>query len=82
MKNKQTEVVKLESIAIRPKEAAALLSVSPRKFAAMKSAGQLPPSHKLGGCTVFLLDDLKAWAAYGFPTLDRFITLQKAEVKK
>ena len=75
-------VVKLERIAVRLKEAAALIGVSPRKFAEMRSCGLLPPSYKLGGCVVFKIDDLKDWARWGFPCLDRFLALQKEEVEK
>lgn len=76
------EVTQLEPIAVRPKVASTLIGVSLRKFAEMKASGLLPPSYKLGGCSVFLTSDLKLWAAWGFPNLDRFVELQKEEVGK
>jgi len=76
------EVTQVEPLAVRPKQAAALIGVSLRKFAEMKASGLLPPSYKLGGCSVFLTSDLKLWAAWGFPNLVRFMELQKEEVKK
>jgi len=76
------EVTQVEPLAVRPKQAAALIGVSLRKFAEMKASGLLPPSYKLGGCSVFLTSDLKLWAAWGFPNLDRFLVLQAEENKK
>ena len=78
MSKQQVQLIKLERIAVRLKEAAALIGVSPRKFAEMRSCGLLPPSFKLGGCIVFKIDDLKDWARWGFPSLDRFKALQEA----
>ena len=76
------EVTQVEPLAVRPAQAAQMLSISLRKFAEMKASGLLPPSYKLGGCSVFLTSDLKLWAAWGFPNLDQFLALQKEEVKK
>lgn len=76
------EVTQVEPLAVRPKQAAALIGVSLRKFAEMKASGLLPPSYKLGGCSVFLTSDLKLWAAWGFPNLDRFLALQKEAEKR
>jgi len=75
------EIIQIEPICIRPKQAAALIGVSPRKFAEMRSCGLLPPSFKLGGCIVFKIEDLKDWARWGFPNLDRFLALQKEATK-
>jgi hypothetical protein len=75
------EVTQVEPLAVRPKNACKLIGVSLRKFAEMKASGLLPPSYKLGGCSVFLTSDLKLWAAWGFPCLDKFVELQN-EVKK
>lgn len=75
------QIVQLEPLAVRPKQVARMLSISLRKFAEMKASGLLPPSYKLGGCSVFLTSDLKLWAAWGFPNLDRFLALQKEAEK-
>jgi hypothetical protein len=76
------EIVRIELLAVRPSQAAQMLSISLRKFAEMKASGLLPPSYKLGGCSVFLTSDLKLWAAWGFPCLDRFLALQAEERTK
>lgn len=71
----------IERLAVRPAQAARMLSISLRKFAEMKASGLLPPSYRLGGCSVFLTSDLKLWAAWGFPNLDKFVAL-KSEAEK
>ena len=75
------EVTQLEPIAVRPKVAAALIGVSLRKFAEMRASGQLPKSYKLNGCVVYRTSDLKKWAEWGFPCLDKFLALQKGDKK-
>ena len=75
------EILRLAPIAIRSKQAAALIGVSPRKFAEMRACGLLPPAYKLGGCLVYRTSDLKQWSAWGFPNLDRFLALQKEAEK-
>ena len=82
MSSSTVEIVQLEPLAVRPKQAAALIGVSPRKFAEMKASGLLPPSFKLGGCSVFLTSDLKLWVDWGFPNLDKFVALKSEENKK
>ena len=76
------EVSQVEPLAVRPKQAAALIGVSLRKFAEMRASGLLPKIYKLGGCSVIRTADLKQWAAWGFPCLDRFLALQKEEAQK
>ncbi|MBW7988680.1 MAG: helix-turn-helix domain-containing protein [Planctomycetes bacterium] len=78
MNNTSAEIVQLEPICIRPKVAAALIGVSPRKFAEMKASGLLPPACKLGGCCVYKTSDLFLWAEFDFPCLDRFLALKEA----
>jgi len=75
--NKYLEITRLEPLSVRPAQAAKLLSISLRKFHSMRACGQLPPAHKLGGCLVYRTSDLKQWAAWGFPCLDKFLALQK-----
>ena len=79
---KSTVQIVLEPLAVRPKQVARMLSISLRKFAEMKASGLLPPSYKLGGCSVIRTADLKQWAAWGFPCLDRFLALQAEENTK
>lgn len=75
------DVIRLEPLAVRPKEAASLIGVSPRKFAEMRSSGLLPPAYKLGGCLIYRLSDLKKWTKLGFPCLDQFLALQRGVEK-
>lgn len=79
MSSSSVEVIQLEPLAVRPKGAAALIGVSPRKFAEMRACGQLPPAFKLKGCLVYRLADLKKWTDWGFPSLEKFLALQEAE---
>jgi len=82
MSKPSVQIVQIEPLAVRSAQAAQLLSISLRKFAEMKASGLLPPSYKLGGCSVFLTSDLKLWAAWGFPNLGRFLELRKEENTK
>jgi hypothetical protein len=82
MSKSSVQILQIEPICIRPKQAAALIGVSLRKFAEMRASGLLPKIYKLGGCSVIRTADLKQWAAWGFPCLDRFSALQAEEVKK
>ena len=75
------EILRLEPIAIRSKQAAALIGVSPRKFAEMRACGQLPKSYKLNGCVVCRTLGLKQWVDWGFQFLDKFLALQKENKK-
>jgi len=76
MSSSTVEIVQIEPLTVRPAQAAQLLSISLRKFHSMRASGLLPPMYKLGGCSVIRTADLKQWAAWGFPCLDRFLVLQ------
>jgi hypothetical protein len=82
MSKPSVEIVQIEPICIRPKQAAALIGVSLRKFHSMRASGLLPPMYKLGACCVYKTEDLKKWAEWGFPNLDQFLALQAEENKK
>ncbi len=77
MNKSSVEIVQIEPLAVRPKQAAALIGVSLRKFHSMRASGLLPPLYKLGGCLGVKTSDLKDWVRWGFPNLDRFLALQK-----
>jgi predicted DNA-binding transcriptional regulator AlpA len=81
MNKSSVEIVQIEPLAVRPKQAAALIGVSLRKFHSMRACGLLPPAYKLGGCLVYRTSDLKQWSAWGFPCLDKFLALQKGDKK-
>lgn len=57
--NNSVEVVRLELIAIRPKQAAQMLSVSTRTAWRLLSAGKLPKPISLGGSKRFLMSDIE-----------------------
>lgn len=77
MSKTSIQIVQLEPLAVRPKNACKLIGVSPRKFAEMRACGLLPPAYKLGGCLVYRTSDLKQWSAWGFPCLDKFLEESK-----
>jgi len=77
--SKTKEILQIEPLAVRPKQAAQMLSISLRKFHSMRASGLLPPMYKFCACCVYKTDDLKDWVRWGFPNLDRFLTLQKEE---
>ena len=79
MSKPTVQILQIESFCIRPKQAAALIGVSLRKFNSMRASGLLPPMYKLGGCLVIKTADLKQWSAWGFPCLDKFLALQREE---
>lgn len=81
MSKSSVEIVQIELLAVRPKQAAALIGVSLRKFAEMRACGLLPPAYKLGGCLVYRTSDLEQWSTWGFPCLDKFLALQKGDKK-
>jgi len=80
--NKSSVEIVIEPLAVRPKNACKLIGVSLRKFAEMRASGLLPKAYKLNGCLVYRTSDLKDWARWGFPSLDRFLVLQKEEKTK
>jgi hypothetical protein len=70
------EVTQLTPLCVRPKEAARLIGVSPRKFATMRSCGQLPPVIKVGGCLLYRVQDLQLWLSLDCPSIEKFIELK------
>ncbi len=81
MSKPTVQIIQIEPLAVRPAQAAQMLSVSLRKFMEMKASGKLPPVYKLGGCSVYRASDLKDFVRWGFPNLDRFLALQKEAEK-
>ncbi len=82
MVSKTVEIVQIEPLAVRSAQAAQLLSISLRKFNSMRACGQLPPVIKCGGCLLYRVSDLRRFVELGMPPLDKFMALQKEEVKK
>lgn len=75
------EIIAIEPLAVRPQIACALIGISPRKFAEMRTCGLLPPAYKLGGCLLYKTNDLRQWVELGFPNTDRFLALQEVARK-
>ena len=49
-------------LALRPRDAAKALAISPRKLWAMTASGEIPHI-RLGRCVRYPIDDLRAWIA-------------------
>jgi len=77
MSKSSVQVVQMEPLTVRPAQAAQILSVSLRKFNSMRACGQLPPAIKCGGCLLYRVADLRLFVELGFPSLDKFMALQK-----
>jgi len=76
------EIIQLDPLLLSAKQAAALCSVSARTWATWISTGRTPPSIKLNGRRLWRYDLLKFWVRENCPSLDKFMALQKEEVKK
>ncbi|MCK4752726.1 MAG: helix-turn-helix domain-containing protein [Planctomycetes bacterium] len=77
--SKSVEVVQIEPLAVRPKQAAQMLSVSLRKFHSMRSCGQLPPAIKIGGCLLYRVADLRLYVELSCPPIEKFIALTEGD---
>ena len=73
--------VQIELLTVRSAQAAQMISVSLRKFNSMRACGQLPPAIKCGGCLLYRVADLRRFVELGFPSLDKFMALQKEAEK-
>lgn len=68
----QKESSYLEILTVRPRQAAAMLNISLRKFNDLRAAGKLPPSIKLDGIILYIVEDLKLWLTNGCPNCEDF----------
>lgn len=82
MNKSPVQIVQIEPLAVRPKQAAQMLSISLRKFNSMRACGQLPPAIKCGGCLLYDVKSLRRFVELGCPSTDKFLALTKEEVKK
>ena len=73
------EIIQIEPLAVRPAQAARMLSISLRKFNSMRACGQLPPAIKCGGCLLYRVSDLRRFVELGMPPLDKFLALTKED---
>ena len=77
------EIVELEPLLCSAKQAAALCGgISVRTWWSLVATGQAPPSIRLNGRRLWRYDLLKFWVRENYPSLDKFMALQKEEVKK
>ena len=81
MSKPSVEIIPLEPLAVRPAQAARMLSISLRKFNSMRACGQLPPGIKCGGCLLYRVADLRRFVELGFPNLGRFLDLTREAEK-
>ena len=68
----------MESLVVRAKELAKLLSVSIVTVRRMDSGGKLPKPLRLGHCVGWSLPEVQAWIAAGCPNRERWQALQAA----
>ena len=66
----------METLVVRAKELAKLLSVSIVTIRRMDSAGKLPRPNRLGGCVGWRVDEIKDWLSAGSPDRVRWQALQ------
>lgn len=62
----------LEPLLLSPTQVGQLLGISRSKCFEMISAGQLPPSYKIGRARKFKRSDLEKWLELGMPNIDKF----------
>lgn len=68
----KSEPGKLERIAVCESEIPSVLPFSTRTWRRLRSAGKVPQGYKVGGKLLWYPDDLREWAALGFPDRRRF----------
>jgi excisionase family DNA binding protein len=66
-----------EKFLLSATELAGLLGISRSKVFSMLSAGQLPPSVKLGNCRRWSRAVVEKWIELNCPSLERFLALTK-----
>ncbi|RLS97732.1 MAG: AlpA family phage regulatory protein [Planctomycetota bacterium] len=68
----------MESLVVRAKELAKLLSVSLVHIRRMDSAGKLPKPIRLGGCVSWRRGEIEAWILAGTPNREKWQAIQTA----
>ncbi len=71
----------MESLVVRAKELAKLLSVSPIHIRRLNSAGKLPLAIRLGDCVTWRRAEIEEWLEAGSPDREKWTAIQAA-IKK
>ena len=71
----------MESLVVRAKELAKLLSVSLVHIRRLDSAGKLPSAVRLGNCVSWRRGEIEEWLAAGSPNREKWIAIQTASKK-
>lgn len=69
----------LSAIAVSAADAAAICGMSRSKWYSLHAAGLCPRPIRVGGKTLWLVDDLKAWMAVGAPTRAKWEKQQQSQ---
>ena len=71
----------MESLVVRAKELAKLLSVSLVHIRRLDSAGKLPKPDRLGNCVSWRRGEIEEWLAAGSPNREKWQAIQTASKK-
>ena len=71
----------MESLVVRAKELAKLLSVSLVHIRRLDSAGKLPSAVRLGNCVAWRRAEIEEWIKAGSPNRERWMAIQTASKK-
>ena len=71
----------MESLVVRAKELAKLLSVSLVHIRRLDSAGKLPKPVRLGNCVSWRRGEIEAWLEAGSPPREKWLAIQTASKK-
>ncbi|MCY2945261.1 MAG: AlpA family phage regulatory protein [Planctomycetota bacterium] len=71
----------MESLVVRAKELAKLLSVSLVHIRRLDSAGKLPKPVRLGNCVSWRRAEIEEWLAAGSPNREKWLAIQSASKK-
>ena len=71
----------MESLVVRAKELAKLLSVSLIHIRRLDSAGKLPKPIRLGGCVSWRRGEIAEWLEAGSPPREKWMAIQTASKK-
>lgn len=82
MPKTETAPAVLPPLLVRADAAAAACGLSVRHWWALQAEGKIPAAIKCGRASLWRVDDLRRWVAWGCPNLDRFEQLLAAEGRR
>ncbi len=80
-KQQSPELLKIEPLLLRTKQAAALCGLAVSTWNQLLSTGRTPPSIKIGKARLWRLDILRKWTQWNCPPIDKFKQLLESEVE-